>query len=61
LLCRREWVYRDGTAFGGDHADVWGYNDRNELTDSDRYNTFDPNNPGSPSDPLGSTGPGPKC
>jgi len=30
---------------------VWGYNDRNELDDSDRYNTFDPNSPGSPSDP----------
>lgn len=46
-----EWVYRDGTALAGDHADVWGYNDRNELTGSQRYNTFDPNSPGSPSDP----------
>jgi hypothetical protein len=50
-LGRREWVYREGTAFAGDHADVWGYNARNELTGSQRYNTFDPNDPNSPSDP----------
>jgi hypothetical protein len=29
----------------GDHADVWHYNERNELTGSGRYNTFDPNDP----------------
>jgi len=45
-LGRREWVYRDGTAFAGDHADVWDYDARNELTRSLRYNTFDPNSPG---------------
>ena len=50
-LGRREWVYRDGTVFAGDHADVWQYDERNELTSSLRYNTFDPNSPGSPSDP----------
>jgi hypothetical protein len=30
---------------------VWGYNARNELTGSQRYNSFDPNDPNSPSDP----------
>lgn len=49
-LGRRKWVYRDGTAFSGDHADVWGYNARNELTLSERYDTFDPNDPNNPSD-----------
>lgn len=49
-LGRREWVYRDGTAFSGDHADVWGYNARNELRLSERYDTFDPNDPNNPSD-----------
>ena len=52
-LGRREWVYRDGTAFGGDHADVWSYNARNELRLSERYDTFapDPNDPNEPADP----------
>ncbi|MGE0481618.1 MAG: hypothetical protein AB7Q17_14215, partial [Phycisphaerae bacterium] len=50
---RRTSVVRTGAAFGGtggsgDHLDLWSYNDRNELTGSNRYADTDPDTPADP-------------
>ncbi|MGE0481698.1 MAG: RHS repeat domain-containing protein [Phycisphaerae bacterium] len=52
-LARRTHVVRTGAAFGGtggsgDHLDQWSYNNRNELTGSDRYADTDPETPEDP-------------
>lgn len=36
-LARRTSVVRTGAAFASSHHDVWQYNDRNELTQSDQF------------------------
>ena len=43
---RREHVVRTGSAFASSHMDLWQYNDRNELTRSERHAGTDPNSPG---------------
>ena len=40
-LGRRTSCVRTGRAFSGDHFDLWSYNDRNELTGSNRYDGTD--------------------
>jgi len=52
VLNRRTSVVRAGSAFAASHHDAWGYNERNELTSSDRYNNTDPNNPTDPNHAL---------
>ncbi len=51
-LGRRQWVVRSGTAFAQGHYDDWAYNDRNELTGSERYNNTDPPSQANPDDEL---------
>jgi YD repeat-containing protein len=46
---RRSYVIRTGGAFAQGHQDAWGYNDRDELTGSLRY---DNTTPGSTQDPV---------
>jgi RHS repeat-associated protein len=42
---RRKDVVNTGTAFTASNLIKWTYNDRSEVTDADKYNSTDPDNP----------------
>jgi Ca2+-binding EF-hand superfamily protein len=48
----RKWVIREGPVFATAHHDLWEYNQRNELTDSERYNNTSPPDTSNPDTPY---------